>query len=115
MRIGLSTARRSGQTEELADAVGRAVDQLEEAIGNLRSLITDLRPAALDELGVSAAIEALAERTSRDGIEVDVSLDLPDEAASGANRLSAELETALYRIVQEALRTPPSTDTPGGP
>jgi signal transduction histidine kinase len=103
LRIGLASARRAGRTEGLADAVGKAVEQLEEAISNLRALITDLRPAALDELGVSAAIEALAERAGRNGMEVDVSVELAHEQGASAARLLGELETALYRIVQEAL------------
>ena len=79
LRIGLSAGRRAGGPEALGAAVGQAVDQLEEAISNLRALITDLRPAALDELGVKAAIEALAERNSRHGIEVDASVELAHE------------------------------------
>ena len=42
-------------------------------------LITDLRPAALDEIGVQAALEALAERSQRHGIEVDVNIQLAYE------------------------------------
>ena len=61
VRIGLSGARRA-EPEALAEVVGAAVDQLEQAIINLRALITDLRPAALDELGIEAALEGLAER-----------------------------------------------------
>lgn len=101
LRIGLSAARRS--PEALVDAVGDAVEQLEEAIHNLRALITDLRPAALDELGVKAAVESLAERSARHGIQVDVSVELGYEPGAHATRLTAELETAMYRIVQEAL------------
>jgi signal transduction histidine kinase len=103
LRIGLSAARRSERPDGLADAVGRAVEQLEEAIANLRALITDLRPAALDELGVKAAIEALAERSRRNDVEVDVSIELGYENGSQSARLVGEVETALYRIVQEAL------------
>jgi signal transduction histidine kinase len=102
LRIGLSTARRSQNADGLTTAVGQAVDQLEEAISNLRALITDLRPAALDELGVTAAIEALAERSGRHDIEVDVSVEL-DEQGTELPRLTSAVETAVYRIVQEAL------------
>ena len=103
LRIGLSGARRTQEAEKLDVAVGHAVEQLEDAIANLRALITDLRPAALDELGVKAAIEALAERASRNDIEVDLSIELGGRDAGGPERLSGELEIALYRIVQEAL------------
>lgn len=104
LRIGLTGARRSDQAEgPLAEALNRAVEQLDETIANLRALITDLRPAALDELGVKAAIEGLAERTSRYGIEVDASVELAYEQGIQPVRLIGELETALYRITQEAL------------
>ena len=76
-------------------AVAQAVDQIEESIANLRALITDLRPAALDEIGVQAALEALAERSQRHGIEVDVSIQLAYEQGLEPTRLSGELETAL--------------------
>jgi signal transduction histidine kinase len=103
LRIGLSSARRSETPEGVTHAVARAVEQLEEAISNLRALITDLRPAALDELGVKAAIETLAERAQRNGVEVDVSVELAGGQVAQPTRLTEELETALYRIVQEAL------------
>jgi signal transduction histidine kinase len=103
LRIGLSSAGRSERPDALPRAVGQAVDQLEEAIANLRALITDLRPAALDELGVQAALEGLAERSLRHGLDVDVSIDLAYGQGRQASRHAPELETAIYRIVQEAL------------
>lgn len=103
LRFGLSAARRTQQESTLDQAVAQAVDQIEESIANLRALITDLRPAALDELGVKAAIEALAERNARHGIEVDVSVELAWESGGASERLTGELESALYRITQEAL------------
>jgi signal transduction histidine kinase len=103
LRIGLSTAGRSERPEALPQAVRQAVDHLEDAIANLRALITDLRPAALDELGVQAALEGLAERNTRHGLEVDVSVELAYEQGRASTRHAPELETAIYRIVQEAL------------
>ncbi len=103
LRIGLSTAGRSGRPEALTEAVGQAVGQLEDAISNLRALITDLRPAALDDLGVRAALEGLTERAARHGIEVDVSVELHEEDGRESARHTSELETAVYRLVQEAL------------
>ncbi len=99
LRVGLSTARRSGKPETLEQAVSSAIDHLDEGITNLRALITDLRPASLDELGAAAAIQALGERSERHGIDVDMSIDLAEDRT----RHSPEIETAMYRIVQEAL------------
>jgi signal transduction histidine kinase len=103
LRVGLSTAKRSGKAETLETAVTNAIDHLEEGITNLRALITDLRPASLDELGAAAAIQALCERAERQGIDVDVSIDLAYEEGRERKRHSPEVETAMYRIVQEAL------------
>jgi signal transduction histidine kinase len=103
LRVGLSTAKRSGKRETLEMAVTNAIDHLEEGITNLRALITDLRPASLDELGAAAAIQALCERDERQGMDVDVSIDLDYEQGRERERHSPEVETAMYRIVQEAL------------
>jgi two-component system, NarL family, sensor histidine kinase DevS len=103
LRVGLSTAKRSGKLENLQQAVSGAIDHLEEGITNLRALITDLRPASLDELGAAAAIQALCERAERQGMEIDVSIDLAYEQGRESERHAPELETAMYRIVQEAL------------
>ncbi|HEV3092894.1 MAG TPA: GAF domain-containing sensor histidine kinase [Solirubrobacteraceae bacterium] len=103
LRVGLSTAKRSGKHETLEQAVASAIDHLEEGITNLRALITDLRPASLDELGAAAAIQALCERAERQGLDVDVSIDLAHEQGRERERHIPEIETAMYRIVQEAL------------
>ena len=101
--MGLSTAKRSGKPEALEQAVAAAIDHLEEGITNLRALITDLRPASLDELGAAAAIQALCERAERQGMTIDVSIDLAYEQGRASERHLPEVETAMYRIVQEAL------------
>jgi signal transduction histidine kinase len=103
LRLLLSAAQRSGKAELMTDAIAEAVTQLTSDIAGLRALITDLRPAALDQLGPAAAIEAWADRLRRNGLEVDVSVELAYEQGRTAERLAPEIETALYRIVQEAL------------
>ncbi len=103
LQIRLANARRVGRAGALEEAVDEAIGHLREGIGDLRALIADLRPAALDELGVEAALEGLAERTKRHGIEVDVNIDLAYEGHRDDRRHTPELEIALYRIIQEAL------------
>ena len=96
LRLGLSSALR-GSEPELREAVETAVESVTEEIANLRALIVELRPAALDEYGAAAAIETLAERTAaREGLTVDARVDL-------AERHTPELESTTYRLVQEAL------------
>jgi signal transduction histidine kinase len=84
-------------------AVTQAIDDLDEGITNLRAMVTELRPVALDDLGLAVAIEALCERAGRHGLEIDRSLSLEYEQGRAQTRHTAELETAVYRIVQEAL------------
>jgi signal transduction histidine kinase len=103
LRLVLAAGQRSGDPEGMASAVSQAMDQLESDITNLRTLITDLRPATLDQLGEEAAIRALADRLTRLGLEIDVNVDLAYERGRAETRHLPELETALYRIVQEAL------------
>jgi signal transduction histidine kinase len=103
IQLGLSAARRSGEPQALAAAVEQAIGGLRAEIENLRSLITELRPAALDELGAESAIAALAERARRNGLAVDASVDLAYEQGRRPDRHTSELETAVYRIVQEGL------------
>ncbi len=82
----------------LEQAARDATEQLSTEISNLRALITELRPAALDQLGLEAAIEGLARRaTEVEGLEVKLQVSV-----AGAG-LDPELQTAVYRLVQEAL------------
>jgi two-component system, NarL family, sensor kinase len=77
---------------------------IQAAIGDIRRLVYDLRPPALDELGLIGAIReraaqqsVLAERDSVQGLHIDV------VAPDCLPQLSAAVEVAAYRIVQEAL------------
>jgi signal transduction histidine kinase len=103
LRLGLAAAGRSDRPQAIRGAVGETIEQLDETISGLRTLISDLRPAALDELGIEAALEGLVERTSRGGMQIDLNVELTAEHGRSPMRLGPELETALYRIVQEAL------------
>jgi signal transduction histidine kinase len=99
-QVLLSSALRRSDAASLEQAVRTAVEQIGTEIEKLRMLITELRPAALDELGLQPAIESLASRVAAvEGLEVEteVALGTDDE------RLAPELETAVYRLVQEAL------------
>ena len=77
------------------------MEQTRREIVNLRRLIAELRPAALDELGLDAAIETLAERSAASaGLAVETRVRLGNGVAP---RLARETETTVYRLVQEAL------------
>jgi signal transduction histidine kinase len=89
--------------EPMTEAIRVAVAQLETDLARARSLIADLRPATLDELGVEAAIEDLAERARSHGLAMRLGIDLAYEQGRAPGRRTSELDTTIYRIVQEAL------------
>ncbi len=93
--------------KSLEDAVGG--DEARGSVANLRELVVatlqdvrrlavELRPKVLDDFGLVPALERLTESFAEQ-TEIDVRF----ETGLGDERLPAEVETALYRIVQEAL------------
>jgi len=102
IRVVLSSAARTASSDVLRTSVEQAVDQLGEGITALRGLIAELRPAALDELGLVPAIEGLIEQQAAAG-ELEIEADVEVGSAGGGERLDPELENALYRVIQEAL------------
>ncbi len=103
LRIRLSSALRRDDLSHAQEAMREAVAHLEQEIENLRAIITELRPAALDELGLRTAIEGLFDRhREQSGFHLDGELMLAGPSA-GQERFEEELETAVYRLVQEAL------------
>jgi signal transduction histidine kinase len=103
LRLMLSGGRRSSDPAGLAAAVDGALEQLESDIGTLRALITELRPAALDQLGLEPALLALIDRVRGGGLDVDADVQLSSDRDRAEPRLDPELETGVYRIVQESL------------
>jgi signal transduction histidine kinase len=104
-RLTLSSALRDPDPAKVRDAVADAISQIDASIADLRNLIADLRPAALDALGAGAAIETLVEHLrSRTDIELELeALDLAYESGREPARQPALIESTLYRITQEAL------------
>jgi signal transduction histidine kinase len=100
LRVSLSAALRRSSPEALERAVGDAVVQIGGQIEGLRGLIAELRPAALDEIGLAAALRAMADRSAAaGGISLEMRLTLHRAGRLG----SPALETTIYRLVQEAL------------
>lgn len=92
--VALERAPEGEQREGLAELRG----QLDEALESVRRIARQLRPEALDDLGLAAALEALSERIEqRSHLRIDCAIDeaLPP--------ISAEGELVLYRLAQEAL------------
>jgi len=86
---------REESTETLAEAQGG----VNELVRRVREMSLNLRPAVLDDLGLLAAFHWLFQRyTAQTGVRVDFS-----EVGLKSRRFAPELETAAFRIVQEAL------------
>jgi signal transduction histidine kinase len=95
--LGLKSVEEARSDEERAAALGAVREQVVETLHDVRRLAVELRPKALDDFGLVAALERLRDTFSEQtGLQVDL------EAQIGA-RVPSDVETALYRIVQEAL------------
>src|SRR5215211_1860272 len=77
--------------------LARALQLMQQTVGEARYVIADLRPTALDDFGLAAAVRLQVEKISNQGSQVDY------EEALGDERLPPEVETALFRVAQEAL------------
>lgn len=101
LRLLLAAAQRSESAEQMSAAIDEALDQLSLEITGLRSLISELRPAALDSLGLEAAVETLARRSAGIGdFDLEIDLEFNGHAHAGD---ATEQEITAYRLVQEAL------------
>src|SRR5215213_656393 len=74
-------------------------EELRSAISDIRRLVYDLRPPALDDLGLVGALRRLAERYGSEGEQLRVLVEAPEDLPN----LPAAVEVAVYRITQEAL------------
>lgn len=87
----LSGQEAEAKSEELRILAGETLTQV-------RELSRELRPSALDDLGLKAALDRYAEDFAirYPGIAIDIHVELSE-------RLPSSMETALYRIIQEAM------------
>src|SRR6185295_15194540 len=89
-----SRTRAPGRRKELKLSLELAQRTVEEA----RRVIADLRPTVLDDFGLATALQLETESLRAAGWEIDYRAEL------GAARLAARIETALFRVAQEALQ-----------
>ena len=100
IRINLQTVRQSCETSESRASIDEGTEMVDQALGQVRDLSFELRPSLLDDLGLVAALRWYCDRyAKRTGIRTATVTNL----ASDEFRLRKELETACFRIVQEAL------------
>ena len=96
--LGLKSVEEAESPQAMRDAASGLRELVVATLQDVRRLAVELRPKALDDFGLVAALERLVQTfTETTGIETHL------QASLGETRLPAEAETTLYRIVQEAL------------
>ena len=99
LMVGLRLLEREiNHPEALLSAIGELKNMVDTILENLHRLAVDLRPASLDHLGLIAALQQYIESIS-DKHAITIQFETLDITA----RLPQEMETALYRIVQEGI------------
>jgi signal transduction histidine kinase len=97
--LSLRTVEEAEDEQELRAAVGEVRELVRSTLQDVRQLAVELRPKVLDDFGLVAALERLTQSFGEQtGISVHFQQNWPT-----SDRLPAEIETALYRIVQESL------------
>jgi two-component system, NarL family, sensor kinase len=96
VRLQVETARDLVADPVAGGLLVSAAGGVAAAVDDLRAITDDLRPAALDDLGLAAGLRGLADRMATPGTAVDVVAELPGP-------LPAAVEVACYRIAAEAL------------
>jgi signal transduction histidine kinase len=96
--LGLKSLEETEDVAQLEESVAALRERVVQTLQDVRRLAVELRPAALDDFGLQPALERLLSGfADRTGMKVEL------EARLGDDRLPEEVETVLYRTVQEAL------------
>ena len=96
--LGLQSIRAADSETDANRAVADVRELIVQALQDVRRLAVELRPTALDDFGLVPAVERLAGTfEERTGIHTALEASLPD------GRFPPEIETVLYRVIQEAL------------
>lgn len=96
-RLGSARALLATDPEAADRILAQLEGQTEETLAEIRRLVYNLRPPALDQLGLAAAVREYAAQYN--GADLSVTVEAPDSLPS----LPAAVEVAAYRIVQEAV------------
>lgn len=84
--------------QAVLDKIKRTEETLTRLLDDIRSLSVELRPAALDDLGLEAAFRSYFKWTEKNyGISIHFA------SSVGIGRFSSEVETVMYRVCQEAI------------
>jgi two-component system, NarL family, sensor kinase len=100
MAMQLDAAKARAGDPQVEQVLGELRSEAQDAIADIRQVVYELRPPALDELGLVGALEERAARLSAgNAAGLNVSVNAPDDLPV----LPAAVEVAAYRIATEAL------------
>ncbi len=97
--LGLKSLKDSGQSEPAKEAIQRLQDITNRIADEMHSLIRELRPTALDDLGLPTALSNYIDEWSQ---RSNIAIDFHSNGMLN-QRLESQLESTIYRIVQESL------------
>jgi PAS domain S-box-containing protein len=100
VKMGLHNVHQLCAASDARAYVKDNIEAVDEALRLVRDLSVDLRPPVLDDLGLATALRWYVDRfAKRTDSQVELLINLPEQL----ERFSRELETACFRITQEAL------------
>lgn len=100
VRLNLQAVPEDGQIKRGQSYVEENINVVDEALRLVRDLSFELRPSLLDDLGLAAAVRWYVDRYAR---RSDIKAEVRVDRLETEGRLPWEIETAAFRIVQEAL------------
>lgn len=103
LKVGLISTLYQHEPEETATLLGQLEEEIEAVISDIRRLVYNLRPPALDELGLIGTIREYTSRLVSQQHEHQVAFQITVEPGEPLPQLPAAVEVAAYRIVQEAM------------
>jgi PAS domain S-box-containing protein len=100
MDLAAAADRTASAPHQVAPLLAKARELADSVIVSTRRIVNDLRPQLLDDLGLGAALQALASQFSqRTGVECEID----DRANGSVDALSPAAALCLFRVAQEAL------------
>ncbi len=100
VKMSLHALRQKCSAPEILSSIEDNMRVIDEVVDQVRDLSVDLRPSLLDDLGLVVAVRWYLDRQAK---TCGVPTDFTTRSLSDDDRFSSELETACFRIVQEAL------------
>ncbi|MFN8223093.1 MAG: GAF domain-containing sensor histidine kinase [Gaiellales bacterium] len=96
--LGLSSVEHAPTVEAAREAASQLRGLVVATLQDVRQLSVELRPKTLDDFGLDPALRRLGQT-----VRETTGLDVQVETRVGSARLASEVETAIYRIVQESV------------